>query len=181
MYKYFWWNRRIDILICNLGSVQYVPLGQENYDEWLKSFKTNFLSATNLIKASLEHLSKTRGVILCISSICELEDIKDAPIKYSISKSVLNMYVKGNSKPLGEKSIRINAIALGNINFEGSIWHKKVLTDHNKVRQMLNNEVSLKKLGSPEDIAFLATYLSLSISNFITGSIFKVDVGQIKS
>lgn len=171
----------IDILICNVGSVKSVPPGQENYDEWLKSFKINFLSATNLVEASLEHLSKTKGVIVCISSICGLEVIKDAPITYSISKSALNMYVKGMSKPLGEKGIRINAIAPGNINFEGSVWHKKVLSDPNKVRQMLNNEVALKKLGSPEDIAFLATYLSSSISNFITGSIFKVDGGQIKS
>ena len=171
----------LDILICNVGSGESVPPGQENYDEWLKSFKTNFLSATNLVEASLEHLSKTKGVIVCISSICGLEVIKDAPITYSISKSALNMYVKGISKPLGEKGIRINAIAPGNINFEGSVWHKKVNSEPSSVYQMLNNEVALKKLGSPEDIASLATYLSSSISNFITGSIFKVDGGQLKS
>ena len=74
----------LDILICNVGSGESVPPGQENYDEWLKSFKTNFLSATNLVEASLEHLSKTKGVIVCISSICGLEVIKDAPITYSI-------------------------------------------------------------------------------------------------
>ena len=171
----------IDILICNVGSGKSVPPGLENYDEWLKSLKINFLSATNLVEASSEHLSKTNGAIVCISSICGLEVIKDAPITYSISKSALNMYVKSISKTLGEKGIRINAIAPGNINFEGSVWHKKVLSDPNKVKQMLNNEVALKKLGSPEDIAFLATYLSSSISNFITGSIFKVDGGQLKS
>ena len=171
----------LDILICNVGSGKSVPPGQENYHEWLKSFKINFLSTTNLVEASLEHLSKTNGSIVCISSICGLEVVKDAPITYSISKSALNMYVKSISKPLGEKGIRINAIAPGNINFEGSVWHKKIVSDPIRVNQIINNEVALKKLGSPEDIAFLATYLSSSISNFITGSIFKVDGGQLKS
>ena len=169
----------LDILICNVGSGKSVPPGQENHIEWVKSFNTNFFSTTNLIENSLHHLQQNKGSIVCISSICGLEVIKNAPVTYSVSKAALNMYVKGISKPLGKKNIRINAIAPGNINFEGSIWQKKLISNRADVINMLNENVSLTKLGAPEDVANLVTFLSSSISNFITGSIFQVDGGQL--
>tara|TARA_Y200000002_G_scaffold159239_1_gene131633 strand:- start:148 stop:903 length:756 start_codon:yes stop_codon:yes gene_type:complete len=172
---------KLDILICNVGNGSSVPPGSETLEEWEKSIKQNLFSATNIIQFALPHLKETKGCIVCISSICGIECIPNAPVTYSASKAALNAFVKGISRPLGKDGVRINAIAPGNILFKGSNWEKKINTDSDTVYSMIEKEVPLGSFGNTEDIANLACYLSSSISNFITGSIFTIDGGQVRS
>jgi 3-oxoacyl-[acyl-carrier protein] reductase len=169
----------LDILVCNVGSGKSISPGKETQKEWQKMLEINLQSATNIIEASKIELSKTKGSILCISSIAGM-NVLGAPIPYSVSKSALNTYVKCSARPLGEKNIRINAIAPGNIMFEGSVWEKKKKKNPSLVKKLLKNEVSLHRFGTPTDIANLAAFLSSPKSSFITGSIYVVDGGQIK-
>ena len=116
----------LDILVCNVGSGKSAKPGFENYKDWQSTFKRNLFSATNIIEAAKKYLIKSKGNIICISSICGIEYIVGAPITYSVAKSALNSYVKMNSKILGAYGVRINAIAPGNILFKGSTWDKKI-------------------------------------------------------
>lgn len=170
---------RLDILVCNVGDGQSVSPGKETEKDWKKMFEINLQSSTNIIEASKNELSKTKGSIVCISSIAGL-NVLGAPIPYSVSKSALNAYVKCSARPLGEKNIRINAIAPGNIMFKGSVWEKKKKSNPSLVKKMLKNEVSLHRFGTPKDVANLAAFLSSPLSSFITGSIYVVDGGQIR-
>lgn len=172
---------RLDMLVCNVGGGNSVPPGEETFDEWQRVFAKNLWSATNCVEASRDELAKSKGSIVCISSICGNEVIPGAPVTYSAAKAALNAYVKGISRPLGQVGIRINAVEPGNILFEGSVWSKKISEDNSKVQAMLNNEVSLKKLGSPEDVASLVAFLLSDHSKFTTGSILTVDGGQVRS
>lgn len=171
---------RLDILVCNVGDGNSVSPGKENISEWKRMLEVNLQSATNVIEASKNELSKTKGSILCISSIVGITFLGGAPIPYSVSKSALNTYVKCSSRPLGEKNIRINAIAPGNIMFEGSVWEKKQKKNPDLVKKLLKNDVSLHRFGTPKDIANLAVFLVSPKSSFITGSIYVVDGGQIR-
>lgn len=171
---------RLDILVCNVGDGNSVSPGEENISEWKRMLEVNLQSATNVIEASKNELSKTKGSILCISSIAGITFLGGAPIPYSVSKSALNTYVKCSSRPLGEKNIRINAIAPGNIMFEGSVWEKKQKKNPTLVKKLLKNDVSLHRFGTPKDIANLAVFLVSPKSSFITGSIYVVDGGQIR-
>lgn len=171
----------IDIVVCNVGSGSSVPPGQETYNEWRRVFDVNFFSATNLIEASRSFLRKSQGSIVCISSICGNETIPGAPITYSVAKSAINTYVKSMSLPLGLEGIRINAVAPGNINFEGSIWSEKMAQDPESVKSMLENNVPLGELGSPDDVANLVIWLASDVAKFVTGTIFTTDGGQTRS
>ena len=171
--------KKIDVLICNVGNSSSVIAGKEKKEDWDKSFKENFFSSVNLIKILEKKLMKTKGMIICISSICGVEYIKGAPITYSVAKSALNHYVKCISKPLGKNNIRINAIASGNIYFKGSVWEKKLIDNPSAVRRMLKNNVSLGKFGKTDDIANLVLFLASSRTSFVTGGIFIADGGQI--
>ena len=139
----------------------------------------NLWSTTNVVNASREALSVSKGVIVCISSICGIEVVPGAPITYSAAKAALNAYVKCISRPLGQDGIRINAIAPGNILFEGSTWQDKVNNNPSFVKEFLANNVSLSKFGTPSDIASLSLWLASPSASFCTGSIFVADGGQI--
>ncbi len=171
----------IDILICNVGSGKSVNPGTETSEEWQKVMNVNFQSTTNIIQIFKEDLIKSKGTIICISSICGVETILGAPVTYSVSKSALNAYVNSISRPFGKNGVRINAITPGNILFEGSTWSDKIKSNPSSVNKMLEEEVPLGRLGNPQDISSLVCFLASPLSSFITGSIFNVDGGQLRS
>ena len=168
----------LDILVCSVGGGQSVAPGCESPEDWQKIFALNLWSATNVIESSLGALERSKGVILCISSICGLEVIPGAPLTYSSAKAALNSYIRGIARPLGKKGIRINAIAPGNILFEGSVWARKLAEDKDRVIAMLDQSVSLNRLGAPQDIGSLSSYLVSERANFVTGGIWTLDGGQ---
>ena len=172
--------KKLDILVCNVGSGSSVPPGEENYEEWKRILDLNLLSTTNTVEFGTKLLKKTKGSIVCISSICGIEHLK-APIAYSSSKAALNSYVENISLVLSKQGIRINAVAPGNLIFEGSVWDHKTKDDYNAVNFMLEKEVALGRLGKIEEITNLVLFLSSNVSSFTTGSIFVSDGGQIKS
>ena len=171
----------IDILVCNVGSGRSVPPGQETYAEWQRIFALNLWSTTNVVEAARDSLAKTNGVIVCISSICGLEVVPGAPVTYSVAKAALNAYIRGIARPLGKQGIRINAIAPGNILFEGSVWSRKLAEDADAVQAMLESDVPLNKLGTSRDVAELVAYLASPRANFATGTVWTLDGGQIHS
>ena len=172
---------RLDILVCNVGSGRSVPPGTESHEEWLRVFAVNFWSATNVIEAAREMLAASCGAIVCVSSICGLEVIPGAPATYSAAKAALNAYVRGISRPLGKLGVRINAVAPGNILFEGSVWSRKLADDTSAVQAMLEREVALAGLGDAKSVADLVAYLVSPRARFVTGSVWTLDGGQVRS
>jgi 3-oxoacyl-[acyl-carrier protein] reductase len=171
---------RLDILVCNVGSGTSVPPGKETPKEWNRVFDLNLKSATNIIAAAEHLLSASRGAVVCISSICGLETL-GAPVTYSAAKAALNSYVRGISRPYAAKGIRINAVAPGNLLYEGSVWEQKLTEDPNAVQLMLDREVAQRRLGTPEEIADWVVFLSSPRASFATGETFVVDGGQARS
>jgi NAD(P)-dependent dehydrogenase (short-subunit alcohol dehydrogenase family) len=171
----------LDILVCNLGGGRSVAPGQETAHEWQRVFALNLWSATNTIESARAALAVSRGVIVCVSSICGLEVVAGAPVTYSAAKAALHAYVRGIARPLGAQGVRINAVALGNILFDGSVWSRKLAEDATSVQAMLHNNVALSKLGTPQDVANLVAYLASSVSGFATGAIWTLDGGQVRA
>lgn len=171
----------LDILVCNVGSGRSVAPGDETYEEWQRVFALNLWATTNAVEAACEALVASRGVVVCVSSICGLEVVPGAPVTYSAAKAALNAYVRGIGRPLGARGVRINAVAAGNIAFDGSIWSRKLAEDPDQLRAMLNREVALGRLGGPADVANLVAYLASSRSGFATGAVWTLDGGQVAS
>lgn len=170
----------LDILVCNVGSGQSVSPGTETPDEWQRVFALNLWSTTNTVEAARDTLAASAGVIVCISSICGLEVIPGAPLTYSAAKAALHTYVRGIARPLGKQGIRINAVAPGNILSEDSIWARRMAEDAGAVQQMLDREVALARLGTPQEVAELVVFLASSRAGFATGGIWQLDGGQVR-
>ena len=171
----------LDILVCNVGSGRSVPPGDETHEEWQRVFALNLWSTTNTVEAAREALAASRGVIVCVSSICGLEVVPGSPVTYSAAKAALHAYVHGIARPLGKQGIRINAVAPGNILFDGSVWSRKLAEDAGAVQTMLERDVALARLGIPRDVAELVAYLASPRAGFATGGVWTLDGGQVHS
>ena len=169
-------KNKIDVLICNYGNSAFAL----NHMQIEHAFKHNFFSTVNVIDEAINILQKDTGKIICISSICGIEVIKNAPIGYSIAKSALNNYVKSMSHYLGNFGISINSIALGNIYFNGSVWHKKIKKNKKKTLEYINSVVPMKKFGDIDDIFELCSFIIKNKSQYTSGSTFILDGGKTK-
>ena len=171
----------LDILVCNVGSGESVPPGTETPDEWQRVFALNLWSTTNSVEAARDALAASRGAVVCISSICGLEAIPGAPVTYSVAKAALHAYVRGIAKPLGKQGIRINAVAPGNILFEDSVWARRLVEQPAAVQQMLDRDVALGRLGTPQEVAELVVFLASPRAAFASGGIWQLDGGQVRA
>ncbi len=90
---------KLDVLVCNVGSGGSVRPGEESFDEWQRVFALNLWSATNMVEAARDALAASKGVIVCVSSICGMEVVPGAPVTYSAAKAALNAYVRGIARP----------------------------------------------------------------------------------
>ena len=170
----------LDILICNVGTGKSSSSDRDSLHEWRRMIDMNLMSTIYTVHHSKGYLTKSKGKIVCISSICGLEYIPGAPLPYLVAKSALNTYVKSISRTLGALDVNINAIAPGNILFPGSTWDAKLSDSPELVGKMLDSSVPLRRLGTVDEISSLALYLSSDLANFVTGAIWTIDGGQVR-
>lgn len=167
-------------LICNAGQSSY-PIndlsGLENIE---KALAENVVVTSNAMHSAIQHHRDTLKTITIIGSICGEEYIDGAPIEYGIAKSTLRALNKASARYLSDMNIRCNMITPGNLMFEGSVWHRKILADSSAVETYLNEHVPGGKIGGPKDIFEAIRYLTSEKSNFLNGANIVLDGAQTK-
>lgn len=172
-------HEKLDVLICNVGSGRSAPGWQAEEAEWRRLLDLNLFSALHIMEAAREMLSRAKGVVLCISSICGVQAL-GCPLGYAAAKAALNSFVQNAARPLAGYGIRINALAPGNIVFPGSIWEEKSKRSPRVVGEVLERDVALNRLGQAEEVADFATFLVSPRASFATGAVFVLDGGQLR-
>ncbi|MDQ7816755.1 MAG: SDR family oxidoreductase [Melioribacteraceae bacterium] len=169
---------KIDVLIANLGSGRGTVDWDIPEEDWNKMLDINFTGARRITSTVLPHMIKNgRGTVTFISSIAGVEII-GAPIHYSVAKAAVIAYAKGLSKKVAVKNIRVNIVCPGNIYFENGTWDHKIKENKQKVMEMLETKVPLKRFAAPEEIANLVAFISSEKMSFMTGSCLILDGGQ---
>ena len=117
-------------------------------------------------------IKQRSGSIISMSSVSGLKG-NPAQVNYSASKAGLVGMTLSAAKELGRRGIRVNGIAPGFVETDMTA----VLTDEQKSHAAQN--ISMQRLGQPQDIANTALYLASDLSTYVTGQIIAVDGGLI--
>ena len=168
----------IDVLFNCAGYVHQGTIFECEPNDWQDSFRINVDSMFYTISAILpKMLERKKGSIINMASICG--SIRGVPNRfaYGASKAAVVGITKSIAADFVGTGIRSNAIAPGTI--ETPSLHKRMeaLGDIEEARKMFTARQPMGRLGQPEDVMPILTYLASDESNFTTGQVFNIDGG----
>ena len=163
----------IDVLVNCAGVSDTRLLIDSTKEDYDFVFDTNMRGTYNTCKlVGREMLSNQSGKIINISSIWGVLGGSCESV-YSASKGAIIAFTKALAKELGPNGINVNAVAPGFIQTDMT----KNVTE--EIRQEIMDNSALGRLGTPEDVAGVVSFLASEKSNFITGQVISVDGGWL--
>src|SRR5438874_3473944 len=163
---------KLDILVANAGITRdnlFVQLRDEDWDEVIK---VNLTATFRLARAATKLMMRKRfGRFIAVTSIVGVTG-NPGQGNYTASKGGLIGMVKTLGAEYAKRNITANCIAPGFI--------ATPMTDalNDKQREAILSKVPAARLGTPEDIAAAAVYLSSNEAAYVTGQTIKVNGGM---
>ncbi|MFQ5574488.1 MAG: SDR family NAD(P)-dependent oxidoreductase, partial [Terriglobia bacterium] len=162
----------IDILVNNAGIGPPAHLEKTTTELWNQTLDTNLTGIFNVTKECLAMLKSCgSGKIINISSIAGITGGNLGPA-YAASKAGIIGLTRSLARELAPHQVNVNTIA------PGPILTPLVESMPLELREKLTAPAPIGRMGRPEDIADLATFLASSHGDFITGQVIVVDGGR---
>jgi 3-oxoacyl-[acyl-carrier protein] reductase len=165
---------RLDVLVNNAGVFSFAPFEQFSEQEFHRQFNTNVLGTFLMIEAALPVFGAEGGSIINIGSTASVAAYPTLSI-YVASKSAVNGLTRVLSKEFGPRKIRVNALNPGGTETEGAYAAGVMGTEFKK---QIIASTSLGRVGQPEDIARVATFLASDDAGWLTGEIIFANGGN---
>ncbi len=161
----------VDVLINNAGVTKDNILPRMKEDEWLEVIQTNLTGSFYTSQRAIKLMMKNKwGRIVFISSVVGLSG-NQGQANYAASKAGLIGLAKSISKEMGSRNITSNVVAPGYIETDMTSF----LDDQNK--ENIIEQLSIKRIGKPEDISNIVSFLCNDESEYITGQVIPIDGG----
>ncbi|MDH6356990.1 3-oxoacyl-[acyl-carrier-protein] reductase [Parabacteroides sp. PF5-9] len=162
----------IDILVNNAGITRDGLMMRMTEQQWDMVINVNLKSAFNFVHAVTPIMMKQKnGSIINMASVVGVSG-NAGQSNYSASKAGMIGLAKSVAKELGSRGIRANAIAPGFIITEMTA----VLSE--EVKAEWAKQIPLRRGGTPEDVANVATFLASDLSSYVTGQVIPVCGGM---
>jgi 3-oxoacyl-[acyl-carrier protein] reductase len=162
-----------DILVNNAGVYEFGPLEQISEEHFHKQFNTNVLGLILTTQEALKHFNGDGGSVINISSVVGVNPLPNAAV-YSATKAAVDAVTKSLAQELGPKKVRVNSINPGMIETEGTHGAGIIGSEFEKNAAA---QTPLGRIGQPQDVATVATFLASADSGWITGETFLVSGG----
>ncbi len=162
----------LDILVNNAGMNRDGVIWKMTEEQWDEVIAVDLKGTFNYIRAAAPIFKEQgSGKIVNVTSINGLRG-KFGQSNYTAAKGGVNALTKTVARELGRYNVNVNAIA------PGLIATDMVREAPENVREMALAEIVLGRLGEPEEVAWVVTFLCSERSRHITGEIITVDGGQ---
>jgi 3-oxoacyl-[acyl-carrier protein] reductase len=169
----------LDHLVANAGgTVGRGNLTSAGDDDFTATFALNAGHAAELIRAGLTHLRAAGGgSVVIISSITGM---RPAPrTAYAAAKAAEIHLAATAAQELAPAGIRVNAVSPGSIMFPGGGWDSFQREHPEDFAAFLASQFPFGRLGRPEEVADVVSFLLSARASWITGANIAVDGGQI--
>ena len=153
------------ILVNNAGVFEFGPLESVTEDSFHRHFNINVLGTLLTTRESLKYFGPDGGSVINISSVVSESPVENSVV-YSATKGAVDTITRGLALELAPRNIRVNTIAPGGVETEGS--HRLGMVGSDLEKQIIAN-TPLGRLGQPDDIAKVAEFLASDDSQWLTG------------
>lgn len=165
--------KKIDVLINNAGITRDGLLMRMKEEDFDKVIEINLKGTFLVTKAVIPYMLKKRdGKIINLASVVGVTG-NAGQCNYSASKAGIIGFTKSIAKELASRNIRANAIAPGFIDTDMT----SVLSD--EVKDSINAQIPMKRMGTAQEIANVAYFLGCEESSYITGQVINIDGGMV--
>lgn len=158
-----------DVLVNNAGVLADKTLAKMTKDRWDLVLRTNLDGVFNVTKNILP-LMREGSAIVNISSIIGITG-NFGQTNYAASKAGIIGFTKSLSRELGRKGITVNAVAPGLID---TAMIRSVASEHRKI---LEKKIPAGRMGTPEEVAYLVSFLASPRARYISGAVIGIDGG----
>lgn len=164
---------QIDICVNNAGITKDGLLMRMSEADWDAVLDINLKGAFLVTQSVTKHMMKARtGSVINIASIIGIMG-NAGQCNYAASKGGLIAFTKSIARELAGRTVRVNAVAPGFIQSKMT----DVLSEEVKNKMMEN--IPMKRLGQPADIAKAVSFLAGDNSTYITGQVISVNGGML--
>jgi NAD(P)-dependent dehydrogenase (short-subunit alcohol dehydrogenase family) len=162
---------RLDALVNNAGIAVFKPLLETSYEEWSRVIAVNLTGPFLCAQAAAPLMLRTGGAVVNITSISGLR-ASTLRVAYGASKAALSHLTKQQAAELGERGIRVNAVAPGPVD---TAMAKAVHSP--EIRADYHDAIPLNRYGLEEEIANAIWFLCSDQSTYVNGQTLAVDGG----
>jgi NAD(P)-dependent dehydrogenase (short-subunit alcohol dehydrogenase family) len=161
--------------VYRAGMIHEVPT-----DDWLDVLNINlvgtFLTCKHTLRAMLDH--GEGGSIVCTSSPWAEVGAPGGGSAYSASKGGISAFVRSAAFDYAPNGIRVNAVIPGATDTP-LMWAEVPAEEMAQVREKLNGQLPLGRLGTPEEVAEGIAWLLSDQASYVTASHLAVDGGLL--
>lgn len=164
---------KIDVLVNNAGITKDGLIMRMKKEDFESVIDVNLTGTFNVTRNVIPHMLKQRsGRIINVSSVVGVAG-NAGQTNYSASKAGIIGFTKSLAKEVASRNILVNAIAPGFID----TYMTSVLSD--AVKEGINAQIPLKRMGTPKEVAKVVKFLSSEDSSYVTGQVINIDGGMV--
>ena len=165
---------RLDVLVNNAGWSRIEPVAEMSLETWQRCLDVDLTGTFVCMRYALgEMIAAGRGSIINISSIAAWEMSTEHGAAYSAAKAGVLALTRVAAAENGTHGVRVNAVAPGLIHndFLRRIYPQEFFDSY------LSDKAFLGRIGQPDDVAAMVSFLASDESSYVTGEVLTVSGG----